>query len=60
MIKIIDDVYDFSKEKELLEKELKKYFLSHQINLDDYQAYQKLLVTFTKKGYSYEDVNNVI
>lgn len=60
VIKIIDDVYDFSKEKELLEKELKKYFLSHQINLDDYQEYQKLLVTFTKKGYSYEDVKNVI
>ena len=60
VIKIIDDIYDFSKEKILLEKELVKYLRSHDVNLKDYNDYQKVLITFTRKGYSYEDVKNVI
>lgn len=60
VIKIIDDVYDFSKEKELLEKELNKYLRFNKIDLGDYEEKQKLILTFTRKGYSYEDVKNAI
>ena len=60
VIKIIDGIYDFSKEKELLEKELTKYLRSHKLDLSDYEEYQKVILTFTRKGYSYEDVKSVI
>lgn len=60
VIKIIDDMYDFSKEKELLHNELQKYLLSHPIDIKDYDEKQKLINTFIRKGYKYEDIKNEI
>ncbi len=59
-IKIIDDIYDFSKERDLLERELNKYILSHRVDLNNYEEYQKVLSVFTRKGYSYDEIKNII
>lgn len=59
-IKIIDEEYDFSLEKELLHKEIKKYLLSHKINLNDYKEKSKLISGFIRKGYKYEDIKEEI
>ena len=59
-IKIIDEEYDFSKEKELLQKELKKYLLSHSIDLNNFDEKSKLINSFIRKGYKYEDIKNEI
>lgn len=59
-IKIIDEEYDFSKEKELLKKELKKYLISHSIDLDDFEQKSKLINSFIRKGYRYEDIKKEI
>lgn len=59
-IKIIDDEYDFCKEKELLQKELKKYLLTHSINLNNFDEKSKLINSFIRKGYKYEDIKKEI
>lgn len=58
--KIIDEEYDFSKEKELLKKELKKYLISHSIDLNDFEQKSKLINSFIRKGYRYEDIKKEI
>lgn len=58
VIKIIDDMYDFSKEKELLHKDLEKYLRIHHTNLNDYDEKQKMINSFIRKGYKYEDIRN--
>lgn len=57
-IKIIDDEYDFSKEKEILHKEIYKYILSKRIDINDYEEKQKLISSFIKKGYKYDDIKS--
>ena len=59
-IKIVDEVYDFSLEKELLRKEVEKYLRIHKIDLNNFEVKQKLINVFIRKGYSYEDIKNVI
>lgn len=59
-IKIVDDVYDFSKEKELLHRELIKYLRTHSIDINNNESKQKLINVFIRRGYKFEDISNEI
>ena len=59
-IKIVDDVYDFSKEKELLHRELIKYLRTHSIDINNNELKQKLINVFIRRGYKFEDISNEI
>lgn len=59
-IKIVDEEYDYSLENELLLKEINKYLRMHSVDLTSYEERGKMISSFVRKGYKYEDINKVL
>lgn len=60
VVKIIDEEFDFSLEKDILKKDFEKYLHKNKVDLNDYEDKRKVVAYLLRKGYRYEDVKKIV